>query len=228
MLRQAAHRLQPLQCLAQQLHLTASAQAGQRWQGAAGYAAAAAGGPTTATPPPDASRGATADLADVFVPESVDVVAERSVHIMEPIFRCASRCCGREGAAAACWEVHGRSMQPAQQKTRLAAPACRDFGGNLRFSGQAATVKCFENNPLVRKALEEKGNGRCVGAAVPLHTCQRRWLGVTLLQSIHRHNTAPRDGLACGGPWMTPQHRLDVYMMWEEPSPPPLAIVAPP
>ena len=27
----------------------------------------------------------------------------------------------------------------------------RDYGGNLRFSGQAATVKCFENNPLVRK-----------------------------------------------------------------------------
>ena len=28
---------------------------------------------------------------------------------------------------------------------------CRDFGGNMRFSGQATTVKCFENNPLVRK-----------------------------------------------------------------------------
>ena len=27
----------------------------------------------------------------------------------------------------------------------------RDFGGNMRFSGQATTVKCFENNPLVRK-----------------------------------------------------------------------------
>lgn len=38
--------------------------------------------------------------------------------------------------------------------------ACRNFGGNTRFSGQAATVKCFENNPLVRKALEEQGQGR--------------------------------------------------------------------
>jgi RraA family protein len=37
---------------------------------------------------------------------------------------------------------------------------CRDFGGNLRFSGQAATIKCFENNPLVRAALEEQGKGR--------------------------------------------------------------------
>jgi hypothetical protein len=27
----------------------------------------------------------------------------------------------------------------------------RDLGGNLRFSGRVSTVKCFENNPLVRK-----------------------------------------------------------------------------
>lgn len=27
----------------------------------------------------------------------------------------------------------------------------RDLGGNMAFSGQAATVKCFESNPLVRK-----------------------------------------------------------------------------
>jgi len=28
---------------------------------------------------------------------------------------------------------------------------CRDLGGNMRFSGKVSTVKCFENNPLVRK-----------------------------------------------------------------------------
>lgn len=37
---------------------------------------------------------------------------------------------------------------------------CRDLGGKIRFSGQVSTVKCFENNPLVRKALEEDGHGR--------------------------------------------------------------------
>ncbi len=37
---------------------------------------------------------------------------------------------------------------------------CRDFGGRSRFSGRASTVQCFENNPLVRKALEEQGQGR--------------------------------------------------------------------
>ncbi|PNW73919.1 hypothetical protein CHLRE_13g578150v5 [Chlamydomonas reinhardtii] len=36
----------------------------------------------------------------------------------------------------------------------------RDFGGKLRFSGQVSTVRCYENNPLVRKALEEPGMGR--------------------------------------------------------------------
>ena len=43
--------------------------------------------PKTATPPPDTSRGATADLCDVFVPEPVDKVSERKVSIVEPIFR---------------------------------------------------------------------------------------------------------------------------------------------
>lgn len=80
-------------------------------------------GPKTATPPADAARGATADLLDIFHPESVDdMQSARTVQIAEPIFR--------------------------------------DFGGRLRFSGRAATIRCFENNPLVRAALEEKGDGR--------------------------------------------------------------------
>ncbi len=37
---------------------------------------------------------------------------------------------------------------------------CRDLGGKIRFSGKISTVKCFENNPLVRKTLEEDGHGR--------------------------------------------------------------------
>ena len=68
------------------------------------------------------SRGATADLCDVFYPDPVDKTTVPTVQIAEPIFR--------------------------------------NFGGNTRFSGPIATIKCFENNPLVRKALEEEGNGR--------------------------------------------------------------------
>lgn len=38
-----------------------------------------------------------------------------------------------------------------QGGVQIMNPVFRDFGGHLRFKGQAATVKCFENNPLVRK-----------------------------------------------------------------------------
>lgn len=71
---------------------------------------------STQTPPPDAARGATADLCDTFITDPVDVVNERNVQIMDPVFR--------------------------------------NYGGNSRFKGQAATVKCFENNPLVRKVSQ--------------------------------------------------------------------------
>lgn len=60
-------------------------------------AAAGSGGPTTATPPANTARGATADLADVFIPEPVDEVSQRKVNIMEPIFQCV----GPGSAAAA-------------------------------------------------------------------------------------------------------------------------------
>lgn len=38
-------------------------------------------------PPADAARGATADLCDVHLPDPVDVVGQRKVQIVEPIFR---------------------------------------------------------------------------------------------------------------------------------------------
>ena len=41
----------------------------------------------TTTPPPDAARGATADLCDVFLPDPVDLITERKVQIMDPIFQ---------------------------------------------------------------------------------------------------------------------------------------------
>ena len=39
--------------------------------------------------------------------------------------------------------------------------ARRDYGGVSRFSGRVETVKCFENNPLVRQRLtSEDGTGK--------------------------------------------------------------------
>ncbi len=43
---------------------------------------------------------------------------------------------------------------------QVADPLFRDFGGRSHFSGPISTVKCFEDNSLVRAALEEPGKGR--------------------------------------------------------------------
>ncbi|MAA73669.1 MAG: ribonuclease activity regulator protein RraA [Salinisphaeraceae bacterium] len=43
---------------------------------------------------------------------------------------------------------------------QIADPIFADFGGRLAFSGPVSTVKCFEDNSLVRGALEEPGEGR--------------------------------------------------------------------
>jgi len=43
---------------------------------------------------------------------------------------------------------------------RVVAPIFRDFGGAERFGGRVATLKVHEDNVLVRRALEEPGEGR--------------------------------------------------------------------
>jgi regulator of ribonuclease activity A len=43
---------------------------------------------------------------------------------------------------------------------QVATPLFRDFGKHTHFSGPISTVKCFEDNSLVREALEEPGEGR--------------------------------------------------------------------
>lgn len=39
-------------------------------------------------------------------------------------------------------------------------PLFGDYGGELRFAGPIATIKCFEDNSLVRDLVGEPGNGR--------------------------------------------------------------------
>ena len=43
---------------------------------------------------------------------------------------------------------------------KVALPIFRDYGGKKIFHGSISTVKAFEDNTLVRTALEEPGNGR--------------------------------------------------------------------
>ena len=42
----------------------------------------------------------------------------------------------------------------------VAEPLLRDYGGNTSFYGSLTTVKVFEDNVLVREALETDGQGR--------------------------------------------------------------------
>ena len=42
----------------------------------------------------------------------------------------------------------------------IAAPLFRSLGGRRRFHGAIATVRCFEDNSLVRERLAEPGGGR--------------------------------------------------------------------
>lgn len=65
-----------------------------------------------------------------------------------------------------------------QGNVQIMQPIFRDFGGHLRFKGQAATVKCFENNPLVRKV--------CLSSAALLLSNGRRILRHLVAQSHYQ------------------------------------------
>ena len=47
-----------------------------------------------------------------------------------------------------------------EEKLQIATPMFNDYGGNLKFCGPVSTVDVFEDNSLVRAALEEPGEGR--------------------------------------------------------------------
>ncbi|NKB36631.1 MAG: ribonuclease E activity regulator RraA [Gammaproteobacteria bacterium] len=56
-------------------------------------------------------------------------------------------------ATADLYDDYGDQLQ-------VATPMFRDFGAKLSFSGPVSTLKVYEDNTLVRSALEEKGDGR--------------------------------------------------------------------
>ncbi len=47
------------------------------------------------------------------------------------------------------------------EKLQVAEPiGFKDYGGRKIFNGKIVTLKCFEANPLVRKTLEQNGEGK--------------------------------------------------------------------
>ena len=75
----------------------------------------------------------------------------------------------------------------------ILAPVFHDYGGIPAFSGAVATVKCFEDNSLVKAALDEPGLGRVlvvdgggslrralVGGNVAAAAAKNGWAGVVV------------------------------------------------
>ncbi len=48
------------------------------------------------------------------------------------------------------------------EELSVLAPGFADFGGRSRFSGEIVTVKCFEDNSLVRDLVRSEGRGRVI------------------------------------------------------------------
>lgn len=48
------------------------------------------------------------------------------------------------------------------QDVRVLEPLFSSFGGKQRFSGEIITIKCFEDNSLVRDAVRTEGRGRVI------------------------------------------------------------------
>ena len=46
------------------------------------------------------------------------------------------------------------------ESLQICEPGLRSYGGRPRFFGQITTIKCFEDNSLVREAVAEPGEGR--------------------------------------------------------------------
>ncbi|OQW71748.1 MAG: ribonuclease [Proteobacteria bacterium ST_bin11] len=84
-----------------------------------------------------------------------------------------------------------------QENFQIAEPLFRYFGGKRQFSGQITTLKVFEDNTLVRTALEEKvtdrvlvidggGSKRCalLGDTLTSLAVKNGWQGIVVYGSI--------------------------------------------
>jgi regulator of ribonuclease activity A len=82
-------------------------------------------------------------------------------------------------------------------RVQVCEPIFRDFGGRSRFSGPIATVKCFEDNSLVKVALAESGEGgvlvvdaggslRCamLGDQIAASAVENGWQGVVMFGCV--------------------------------------------
>ena len=80
---------------------------------------------------------------------------------------------------------------------RVVDPMFINFGARERFGGQISTVKCFEDNSLVKQAVSEPGLGRvlvvdsggsmrraCLGDMLANQASQNGWSGLVIYGCI--------------------------------------------
>ena len=76
---------------------------------------------------------------------------------------------------------------------RVLPPVFKSFGGRAAFSGTVVTVKCYEDNTLVKQLLESPGEGRVlvvdgggslrralVGGLIAASAARNGWAGVVV------------------------------------------------
>ena len=85
-------------------------------------------------------------------------------HLLSLLIRCLVQCTLQQFSIL---------MIYAQRSSR--ASCCRDYGGLIRFFGQASTVKCFENNPLVRQVSGQ--SALCI--SLRHYICMRKIVSTT-------------------------------------------------
>jgi regulator of RNase E activity RraA len=68
-------------------------------------------------------------------------------------------------------DLHGESLQSIPLQLR-------SFGRRTRFAGRAVTVKCFEDNALLKSTLADclMPRARCWSSTVVVHYAQRWWV----------------------------------------------------
>ena len=83
---------------------------------------------------------------------------------------------------------------------RVLPPVFRDFGGIPRFGGPVATIRCFEDNSLVKSAVESPGEGRVlvvdgggslrralVGGNLAAAAARNGWAGIVVDGAVRDH-----------------------------------------
>ncbi|AXG98952.1 ribonuclease E activity regulator RraA [Deinococcus wulumuqiensis] len=100
-------------------------------------------------------------------------------------------------------------LSDAWPQAQVAAPVFRDFGGRVRFQGEAVTLRVSDNNPLVRQTLQTPGEGRVLvvdgggslncallGGNLGIFGVENGWAGVIVHGCVR--DTAELRGLDLG------------------------------